>query len=555
MGTKSPKRQHLVQPRLSRAQVEQAVRQLGKHLQVPDGIWEGPLAKEVLDFSSVSKYRTDRLARDFLKKYPGFAWGNPREAAKAEFERCEAQNLETNVRLRAAFEKGQCPEWIMARMLRAASIISEWLGEFRWQDTLAHARFGPGVTSSAKGTRLQSAQKFDAKLEVSPAFAKTGMSLISYMPSWSCLQAGIDFPGWVTPLPTVVPGNRVTFVPKDASTDRTIAVEPNVNIFFQLGIGGVLRGILKKHGLDLDDQVPNQDLARLGSIDDSLSTIDLKSASNTLAYRLVMYLLPPSWFEALDRCRSQFGNYEGVVRPYQMFSSMGNGFTFELESMIFYALCLSVAQMNGYNPFWVRSYGDDIIVPSGLYDEVVELLAFAGFTVNHEKSYHKGPFRESCGKDYLRGRLVRPVYLKEIPDSPLAWIKITNNIKRLASVWGEGKSLDLRLKPAYDFAYSMIPRQFRRFSVPDGYGDVGILRDFDDARPSIAPNGWEGFVTNVIQANPGKYHHDGRSLITAGTHRPGQSGNRLSLRDAVELTTGTLVVASWRNLGPWEKLV
>lgn len=539
-------------PRLSQAQVDQAVRRLGQLLQVPDGIWTGPLAKEVLGFSDVQKYRSDRLARDFLKKYPGFAWGNPRETAKAEFERCELQNAETNSRLRAAFEKGQCPQDMMARMSRAAYLISSWLPPFRWQDTLAHARFGPGVTSSAKGTRLHSAYKFDAKLEVTPAFAKTGMQLIAACPSWSCLQAGIDYPGWVTPLPTVVPGNRVTFVPKDASTDRTIAVEPTVNIFFQLGIGGALRRVLKRQGLDLDDQVPNQDLARLGSTDDSLSTIDLKSASNTLSYRLVLYMLPPDWFEALDRCRSQFGNYEGSIRPYQMFSSMGNGFTFELESMIFYALCLSIAQMRGYNPFWVRAYGDDLIVPSGIYEEVCETLAYCGFTVNLDKSFHTGPFRESCGKDYIRGRLVRPIFLKEIPDSPIAWIKIANNIKRLASVWGEGKSLDLRLKPAYDFAYSMIPRFYRQFSVPDGYGDVGILRDLDEARPRVARNGWEGFETKVLKLSPARLPYGGRSLITAGVHQPGQGGNLLPLRDVVELTTGTMFVASWRNMGSWE---
>lgn len=539
-------------PRLSQAQVDLAVRQLGTLLQVPDGIWEGPIAQRALEYSDIQLYRSDRLSRDFLKKYPGFSWGNPREAAKAEFERCEQQNSETNKRLRAAFEKGQCPQVMMDRMVRAALLISEWLPRFRWQDTFAHARFGPGVTSSTKGTRLHSAYKFNAELEVTPAFARTGMWLVSQCPSWSCLQTGIDYPGWVTPLPKVVPGNRVTFVPKDASTDRTIAVEPTVNIFFQLGIGGLLRNALRRQGVDLDDQGPNQDLARLGSLDDSLSTIDLKSASNTLSYRLAMYMLPPDWFEALDRCRSQFGKYEGSIRPYQMFSSMGNGFTFELESMIFYALCLSIAQMRGYNPFWVRAYGDDLIVPSGIYEEVVETLAFCGFTTNLEKSYHKGPFRESCGKDYIRGSLVRPIFLKEIPDSPIAWMKIANNIKRLASVWGEGKSLDLRLKPAYDFAYKMIPRFYRQFSVPDGYGDIGILRDFDEATPQVASDGWEGFETKVLKLSSVKDTFSGRSLITSGVHQPGQAGNNLPLRDMVELTTGTLVVATWRNMGTWE---
>lgn len=541
----------LPQPRLGRAQVDLAVRKLGSLLNVPEGIWEGPIAKRVLDFSCVSTYRSDRLAMDFLKKYPGFAWGNPREAAVREFERCERQNAETNERVRHAAMTGNYPEGVEECMSHARRLIASWLGPFHWGETFEYARFGPGVTSSAKGARLHAATKFEKDLEVTPAFAKTGMWLISHAPSWSCLVAGIDYPAWVTPLPKVVPGNRVTFVPKDASTDRSIAVEPHVNIFFQLGIGGMLRKRLLRAGLDLDDQVPNQDMARLGSVDDTLATIDLKSASNTLAYRLVMELLPDDWFTAMNRVRSQFGTLDGKRFPYEMFSSMGNGFTFELESMIFYALSLSVAHVNSYNPFWVRAYGDDLVVPSGMAEDLISLLSFAGFTTNLEKSFLTGPFRESCGKDFLRGSLVRPVYLKEVPDSPIAWIKVANNIKRLASVWGEGKSLDLRLKPAYDFAVSMIPRTFRRYSVSDGYGDVALIRDLDDARPSVDPDGWEGYVTKVISAIPATYYTNSRGLVTAGVHCPGRSGNNLSLRDMVELTERPMFVPQWRNMGPW----
>lgn len=550
MRAKHAKRR-VILPRLSRDQVALAVARLGQLLEVPSGIFTGPLAKRVLDYSDISKYRQERLAMDYLKKYPGFTWGNPREAAVAEFWRCEEQNRESNVRLRLHFEKGYDPLGISHYIRNAACLISEWLGPFHWPDLLPHGRFGPGVTSSVKGLRLHASQKFQAKPEVTPAFARTGRWLISHLPSWADTLVGVEYPSWVTPLMDVVPGNRVTFVPKDSTTDRSIAVEPTVNIYFQLAAGHLLREVLRRHGLNLEDQTPNQEMARLGSIDDTLSTIDLKSASNTVSYRLVMGLLPPDWFEALDRLRSQFGILDGKKFPYQMFSSMGNGFTFELESMIFYALTLSVAQLNGYNPFWVRSYGDDIICPSGIYDEVVKVLSFCGFTVNPDKSYKQGPFRESCGKDYIRGSLVRPVYLKEIPDNPLAWIRIANNIKRLASVWGEGKSLDLRLKPAYDFACSMIPRQYRRLSVSDGYGDVALIRDFDDARPKRAPDGWDGWVTSVILTLPVNYKFSGRSLVTAGVSTPGRSGNNLPYRDMVEHTIGPLVVAVWRNMGAW----
>jgi hypothetical protein len=380
-----------------------------------------------------------------------------------------------------------------------------------------------------------------------------GMKLVSSLPSWACLQTDTDYPAWVTPLPVVVPGNRVTFVPKNAKTDRAIAVEPTVNIWFQLGIGRVIREKMRRHGWNLrDGQETNQALARLGSLDDSLSTIDLERASDTISARLVEYLLPSDWFAALNSVRSQFGEFPGQgFAPYQKFSSMGNGFTFELESLIFWALSSSVAQHNGYNPFWCTSYGDDIVCPSGVYEELVRYLSLCGFTVNLEKSFARGPFRESCGKDYLRGSLVRPAYLKEVPDNPLSWIKIANNLKRLAHVWADHQGLDRRLKPAYDFAVSMIPRQIRRLSVSDGYGDIALIRDIDEARPAFAGGGWEGWLTNVILSRPKVYESTSRALITASLGKQGQSGNRLPLRDEVEHTIGPLYIAVWRNMGTW----
>jgi hypothetical protein len=537
-------------PRLHREAVTSAVETLSRLLEIPQGIFKGPLASGKLSYDSLPDYRWQRLQYDFLKKYPGFDWGNPREEAVKRFWLSESDCERTNARLKQTAGGYQSLD-VMPYIDRARVIISKMLGSFNWQDLLPHGRFGPGVTSSAKGVRLHASIKFGAKPEVTPAFARTGSKLIACLPSWACLIAGVDYPAWVTPLPCVVPGNRVTFVPKDAKTDRGIAVEPTVNIYFQLAMGHLLREKLRFAGLDLNTQEVNQRLAALGSIDDSLSTIDLERASDTLSWRTVFALFPDDWFEALDRLRSQFGELDGKKFPYHKFSSMGNGFTFELESMIFYALCLSVAQLNGYNPFWVQAYGDDLVVPSGIYEEVVKLLNFMGFTVNLDKSYHTGPFRESCGKDYLRGSLVRPAYLKEIPDNPIAWIKIANNLKRLAAVWNEGSGLDKRLLPAYQHAVSVIPRAFRRLSVSDGYGDVALLRDIDEARPTRAANGWDGWMTRVFLPRPVRFTSMDRSLITAGVSNPGEDGNNLPLRGKVELTIGSLFVAQWRNMGTW----
>jgi hypothetical protein len=545
-------RREFTTPPYARDYVTAAVEHLARLLEIPHGIWSGPLTKGQLPLDSLPEYRWKRLQYDFLSKYPGFSWGNPREAAVRSFHQSEKECELTNSRIRAHITQGYESLSQMPYIRRAQEIIGNVLGRFSWQDVIDFGRWGPGVTSSVKGLRLHASVKFGAQPDVTPAFAKTACNLVSACPSWSSLLIGVDYPKWACPLPNIVTGNRVTFVPKNAKTDRAIAIEPHLNIWFQLGIGRLIRMRLQKFGLDLDTQEVNQRLAALGSIDDSLSTIDLERASDTLSWRTVMLLLPPLWFEALDRARSQFGALPGEGwKPYQKFSSMGNGFTFELESLIFWALCSSVAQLNGYNSFWVQSFGDDIVIPSGIYDEVTSLLAFLGFTVNHEKSYRSGPFRESCGKDYLRGSLVRPVYLKEIPDTPLAWIKIANNLKRLAHSWTGYNGLDSRLKPAWEFAARMVPRELRRLSVSDGYGDLALLRDIDDASPTRAPNGWEGWMTRVIIPKSVTFRSTDRSLITAGVSTPGRTGNDLPLRDKVVLTIGPMFVPDWRNMGPW----
>lgn len=542
-------------PRLTRTQTAEAVANLAMLLEIPQGIFSGPLAKGSLNLDSIELYRWERLQRDYLSKYPGFTWGNPRSVAVKAFEQSEFECSATNERL---YNLGRgrpynVPPFSEDRILaEARKMVFRVLGKFDWRAVLERGRFGPGVTSSCKGTRLHDSNKYGSKPEVTPSFAKMGVSLVSSSPSWACLLTGVDYPAWVTPLPVVVPGNRVTFVPKNAKTDRGIAIEPTLNIWAQLGIGTLIRERLKSAGLDLDTQENNQALARLGSIDDSLSTIDLERASDTLATRLVQGLLPDDWFAALNMCRSQFGFFPvGRYEPYNKFSSMGNGFTFELESLIFWALSSAVASVNGYNSFWCTAYGDDIVCPSGVYDEVVQYLTLCGFTVNLEKSYSHGPFRESCGKDFLRGGLVRPAYLKEIPDNFLSWIKIANSLKRLAHTWADYQGLDSRLKAAYQFAVSMVPRQFRVLSVSDGYGDVALIRDLDEAHPSRAGFGWEGWLTEVILSRPVRYESTDRSLITAGVHTPGRNGNRLPFRDEVEHTIGSMYIASWRNMGTW----
>ena len=99
----------------------------------------------------------------------------------------------------------------------------------------------------------------------------------------------------------------------------------------------------------------------------------------------------------------------------------------------------------------------------------------------------------------------------------------------------------------------MIPREIRRLSVSDGYGDVALIRDIDQAHPTRAGGGWEGWITKVLLSRPLEYKTSGRSLITASLGKLGRTGNDLPVRGEVEHTIGPLYIAVWRNMGPWSE--
>lgn len=231
----------------------------------------------------------------------------------------------------------------------------------------------------------------------------------------------------------VVPGNVMFTVPKKTDIDRAACKEPDINMFMQKGVGDFIRKRLKTcHNIDLNDQSRNRLFARIGSIDGSLATLDLSSASDSVSRGLVELLLPPCWFTLLDSIRSQVTILpDGEMHRNEMFSSMGNGFTFELESLLFYVLTRATAYFTG-RPGIVSVYGDDIICPSKLAPDLTWVLGYFGFTVNTEKSFSEGPFRESCGGHYYNGLDITPFYVKKPIETLLDVIDVANKLRKWA---------------------------------------------------------------------------------------------------------------------------
>jgi hypothetical protein len=143
---------------------------------------------------------------------------------------------------------------------------------------------------------------------------------------------------------------------------------------------------------------------------------------------------------------------------------MGNGFTFELESLLFFTLAKATAYFTG-TPGTISVYGDDIIVPSGMYHDLVYVLSVVGFSVNTEKSFSQGTFRESCGGHYDSGRCVTPFYIREPVNRLQHIIVLANAIRKWSVIEGYKDSLldfclDDELYPLWKLLSTKVPRCF-----------------------------------------------------------------------------------------------
>lgn len=233
--------------------------------------------------------------------------------------------------------------------------------------------------------------------------------------------------------------NRVEVVPKSWKTHRTIACEPDGALPFQLAFDTYCKFRLRYNNIDLRFQDRNQELARLGSIHGNYSTIDLSSASDTVAYNTVAWLLPGDWFQYLSAFRSTHFKGAFGYGSYSKFSSMGNGSTFAVETLVFSAACYAT----GSRGFSV--YGDDIVIETEYTEPLLRILRFLGFKINHDKSYTTGPFRESCGSFWFKGQDVKPFFMRENARLKPELSHMINGLASVSRIGGELWNYLLRL--------------------------------------------------------------------------------------------------------------
>ncbi|DAD52503.1 TPA_asm: RNA-directed RNA polymerase [ssRNA phage SRR5467091_2] len=334
-----------------------------------------------------------------------------------------------------------------------------------------------------------------------------------------------------------VGGNALSFVNKNVDVARGICTEPTLNMWFQLGLGRILEDrLVQVYNIRISGSNPaetrgyrkgpqaevNRALARIGSRTGRLATIDLESASDRIALGLCERLFPKGLLAYLRLFRSPMCRLpDGRDIELHSMSTMGNGFTFPLMTMLFCAIIAAVYRQMGIpvknrGPVEDRNFavfGDDLIVETVAARRVVNALSLLGFRVNSSKSFVEGPFRESCGADFYNGEPVRGVYIKRL-ETVQDHVVAINTLNRWSAVAG------IYIPSLVGAVYRNMQRIARGpipFVPPSCNDDAGVHVPLDTARGvKRLPHGliqYERFI-----ARPPKLFFDGdRMKVTASS--------------------------------------
>lgn len=294
-----------------------------------------------------------------------------------------------------------------------ATLHGKWLWRVSRSETFPFSH-GPGAVAE----RLDSVARWDFPSVSQDLAARFDMSdfFVHYEEDWPCPV-----------LPYQV--GRVVAVPKTFDKPRLISIEPASAIYAQKGVLAALDSHMRNiPQINMRDQSRNRELARIGSIDGGLSTIDLSEASDRVSMALVreVFRLTPSALELFLQVRTPAVDVNGELLHLKKFASMGCALTFPIQMLVFRSIIIAAMcehdgdtsadaiRACGRRPD-VGVFGDDIIVPTRYASPVMQRLEALGLRVNVDKSFTTGLFRESCGGDFYGGTSVKPVYLRRQP--------------------------------------------------------------------------------------------------------------------------------------------
>lgn len=476
-----------------------------------------------------------------IKKYPfgGKISENAGRAAITSFWDAEEHNRQTNER------------WAVEEPSGFLDTLTSRLAEFfgncpSWDDVIDNGNWGPGTNrefplgSSFTGCELKTAVPLTflrQNTQLVPRMLKRHVQWARaleerYEPhcnSGGCAQA--------------VTGSKQSHVPKSALTHRSISTEPLFEGYLQAGLGFFIRRCFKRESRDLSySWTTCQKLAHLGSVTGLWCTLDLKAASDSLCRNPLVTLMSgdpqlQAWYSKLNRTRcssgevfsptdlqpplGSTGQFKRQEHRFELFSSMGNGYTFELESALFYCVITSCVpgvwvQHHGQPVLrWphVSVFGDDLVFPSAYAPQVFATLEWLGFRVNNTKSFVEGPFRESCGLDLVAGVNVRPLFITKELSSGHEIVDLCNRI------WSRGHfescvdrfvdPHDSRWLRAYNALRQSIPRNIQKLILTPPHVLNGLWEWDSGSKVVETPSGavpsWRVFVRQSTTLNLGKF--------------------------------------------------
>lgn len=422
---------------------------------IPDELLEPLMSLKVdpRNYTDSTLYFWDNQLVKLLSKYPFAGYDEVGETnAVTLFLDCEQQNAVTNDRWRTLGPSD--------RIERVADRLDAILGRPpSLVEVMSSGGWGPGVVEDYNFSTQETGPefKFAAMPTLTSSLIPIATRILETVPAWDASLRGIygRHERFV-----VVEGSTLFTVPKKFKMKRCALKEPMLNAWMQSGLGSIMRRrFAQATGVDLRwSWAVNQEMARIGSLTGVFCTVDLRSASDSVCRGPLKSIAPLGWYEWWESCASDscelpadasaLNNYQR--HRFQMMSSMGNGYTFELESILFYAIVTSVVpgvwapDVKGSGKrvlTWpnVSVFGDDLVFPAAYYDQVVEMLTEFGFTVNREKSFKEGPFRESCGKDYFLGVDTRPLYITKRLENGSSVISLANRLYAAAHLANQSR--------------------------------------------------------------------------------------------------------------------
>lgn len=476
---------------------------------------------------SIQTFAIDYQIVSFLSKYQGFdnSVADKKGNALKKWRETEARCKATNQTFRSRWDgETTFRHHVEEALYLSKQKMREILGRFDGELFVESCKFGPGVdTAIWDVTKTSSYYKYKTNGHATPGAARV-------MEEFFHNDARLEYSNSCQ----LRDSSALFFVVKTWDELRTACKSPRWNSFLQGGLGGCIEERLRSAGIDIKYQADtNRRLASTAHIDGNV-TVDLKSASDSFAVNVCIDFLEdfseidPGLLFSERNSSDNWGPCEGssywldlilaLREPYTVLpgkekirqekvSSMGNGYTFPLETLFFYSCALGVCQTLGVPSKDVSVFGDDIIVPRDAAQLLIELLTCCGFVPNIKKTFLRGEFFESCGYDYFRGRNVRPAFLKK----ELLYVSDLYRLHNRLIAWGSRISSHYATDGVHRCVdrlcrhiTSGIPRSFRTFGLRSE-SDGHLHAPFDVVRPILAHNyvnpkgkrpyvGWEGYI-------------------------------------------------------------